>query len=87
MIKNSKNNLINSGENLAKNFGKNAGENNDETIIDNVINGNINSCKTAKINHKFSEPNLTESKKTQKELAKKKLSQALKENIQRRKNS
>ncbi len=87
MIKNSKNNLINSGENFVKNFGKNAGENTDEPIIDNVITGNINSCEIAKINHKFSEPNLTESKKTQKELAKKKLSQALKENIQRRKNS
>ena len=79
MIKNSKNNLINSGENLAKNI--------DESGVDDILSGNINSCKTAKINHKFSEPNLTESKKTQKELAKKKLSQALKENIQRRKNS
>jgi hypothetical protein len=75
MIKNSKNNLINSGENT------------DKAIAYNVIDGDTNSCKTAKINHKFSEPNLTESKKTQKELAKKKLSQALKENIQRRKNS
>jgi hypothetical protein len=87
MAENSKNNLINSSENFAKNFGKNAGENTDEPIINNVLSDNINSCETAKINHKFSEPNLTESKKTQKELAKKKLSQALKENIQRRKNS
>ncbi len=83
MINNSKNNLINSGEN----FGKNAGENTDKAIADNVIAGDTKSCKIAKTNHKFSEPNLTESKKTQKELAKKKLSQALKENIQRRKNS
>lgn len=79
MLKNSKNNLINSSENLAKNI--------DESGVDDILSGNANSCETAKINHKSSEPNLTESKKTQKELAKKKLSQALKENIQRRKNS